>query len=316
MTEKQINKWLRRQFSPVGWTLIGFGTLMNLLVMVTMGVDLARQALWNVSTGNFLTDFDWNTVWNNGWGYIAANVTIFVILVGWKGKGYWGRILKRKAQRMNVRTVFTMMCLSVGAQFLNSLWIMGLEWISSLFGSSVMPVLESVSGASDSFSMFLYGAVFAPVAEELLFRGFVLESLRPYGKRFAILTSAILFGAFHGNLLQAPYAFVMGLLLGYLATEYSLKWAIGLHLFNNLILAEGLTRLTEQLPVMLADGIFSGLFLICSILSVVILVRNRSVIRQYRENAWIDRRCMKCFFTSFGVLAVLLSAIVSMISYM
>ena len=57
MTEKQINKWLRRQFSPVGWTLIGFGALMNLLVMLTMGVDLARQALWNVSTGNFLTDF-------------------------------------------------------------------------------------------------------------------------------------------------------------------------------------------------------------------------------------------------------------------
>ena len=32
MTQKQIDKWLRRRFSPVCWILIGYFVLMNLLV--------------------------------------------------------------------------------------------------------------------------------------------------------------------------------------------------------------------------------------------------------------------------------------------
>ena len=33
MTDKQINKWLRRRFSPCGWLLIGYYVLMNLLCL-------------------------------------------------------------------------------------------------------------------------------------------------------------------------------------------------------------------------------------------------------------------------------------------
>lgn len=36
MNEKQINKWLRKRFSPVGWTLVGYYVLMNILVSVAM----------------------------------------------------------------------------------------------------------------------------------------------------------------------------------------------------------------------------------------------------------------------------------------
>ena len=36
MNEKQINKWLRKRFSPVGWTLVGYYVLMNILVSMAM----------------------------------------------------------------------------------------------------------------------------------------------------------------------------------------------------------------------------------------------------------------------------------------
>jgi membrane protease YdiL (CAAX protease family) len=101
----------------------------------------------------------------------------------------------------------------MGSQMVNSLWLTGLELVMNLFGSSMMPMLEMVSGSTGSFSMFLYGAVLAPISEELLFRGYILRALRPYGKRFAILGSAILFGLFHGNLLQGPYAMLVGLVI-------------------------------------------------------------------------------------------------------
>ena len=93
-------------------------------------------------------------------------------------------------------------------------------------------------------------SILAPLWEELLFRGYVLRTLRPYGKRFAVMGSGVLFGLFHGNLLQTPYAVLMGLVLGYLTVEYSIHWAVLLHLFNNLVLADLLSRITASLPEM------------------------------------------------------------------
>lgn len=59
--------------------------------------------------------------------------------------------------------------------------------------------------------------IFAPILEELWFRGVVLESLRPYGNGFAIFVTAILFGITHANLAQFFYATAIGLFLAYIA---------------------------------------------------------------------------------------------------
>lgn len=101
--------------------------------------------------------------------------------------------------------------------------------------------------AETSVSLALYTAVAAPVTEELLFRGAVLRSLQPYGKRFAIFCSALLFGLVHQNLTQTPFAFGFGLLAGYVAVEYSILWSMSLHILNNAVLALGLDALLRPL---------------------------------------------------------------------
>ena len=74
-----------------------------------------------------------------------------------------------------------------------------------------------------------------PIAEEIVYRGFVMNILKPYGKHFAIVCSAIIFGIMHANIHQIFFAILVGLVLGYVAMEYSLKWAVALHIFNNCI---------------------------------------------------------------------------------
>jgi membrane protease YdiL (CAAX protease family) len=192
----------------------------------------------------------------------------------------------------------------MGAQMVNSLWITLLEMLMNVFDKSVMPVLEAVAGDSDSFSLFLYASILAPIWEEILFRGYVLRTLRPFGKRFAILSSAFLFGLFHGNLLQTPYALLMGLVLGYVTVEYSIGWAVLLHMFNNLVLADLLTRLTANWSEMAYGTLNLILFGGSALVSLVVLLKKRREIRDYQNGEWIDRRCMKCFFTSGGVLAL------------
>jgi heme/copper-type cytochrome/quinol oxidase subunit 2 len=65
-------------------------------------------------------------------------------------------------------------------------------------------------------------------------RGVLLQSLRKYGNAFAILASAVMFGIFHGNAVQMPFAFLCGLVIGYavVATE-SLWTGVIIHALMN-----------------------------------------------------------------------------------
>ena len=306
MTDKQINRWLRRRFSAIGWLLLVYYGLMTLLTSLTAATDTVKQFLWSAVAGDFSGTVNWDLINSNAWGYIATMAVCFAVLQSWKGSTFWHREILRKEKPMHWKTFLCFLIFCMGAQMANSLWITLLELMLMPFGGSVMPILESVAGSSDTFSMFLYASVLAPIWEELLFRGYILGSLRPYGKRFAIWISAILFGLFHGNLLQTPYALLMGLVLGYAAAEYSLIWAVPLHMFNNLVLADLLARLTASWTEM-AYGILSLiLFGGSALISLGILIARRREIRAYRKQEWVDRRCVFCFFTASGILAFVL----------
>ena len=59
-------------------------------------------------------------------------------------------------------------------------------------------------------SSFISSVIFAPIGEELIFRGVVLRNSAKISGRFAIFFSALMFGLMHGN----PYQCVLGFLLG------------------------------------------------------------------------------------------------------
>lgn len=298
MNDKQINKFLRRKFSVVGWSLTVYDLILTALVYAAVAAAGARQYL---GAG----EVDLDALNGNAWGYLLAIGAGVVILHSWKGPDYWRSQVLVKQNPMRPSAFFALVTLTVGAQMVSSVWITLVETVMNCFGGSVMPMLEGISGASETVSLFLYSAVFGPLAEEILFRGFVFRSLRPYGKRFAITMSALLFGLFHGNILQAPYAFLMGLLLGYVTEEYSIRWSVAVHMFNNLVLADLFPRITQGLSdqaYYMVDGIVFGGF---ALASLVLLIANQQKIRAYREGEWMDRRCVKCFFTSAGVIVLL-----------
>lgn len=83
---------------------------------------------------------------------------------------------------------------------------------------------------------FLELSVFAPVCEEFIFRGMIMQNLRKYGDFFAVLLSSLMFGILHGNLAQTPFAFVVGLALGFTVIETgSIFIGMLLHCFINSI---------------------------------------------------------------------------------
>lgn len=73
--------------------------------------------------------------------------------------------------------------------------------------------------------------------EEILFRGLVLNRLQKVtSDTFAIFFSALMFGLIHGNVVQIPFAFLLGLYLGWM-TVYtkSIIPAMLFHCLNNSI---------------------------------------------------------------------------------
>lgn len=69
---------------------------------------------------------------------------------------------------------------------------------------------------ASSFILFVLTVIIAPVFEEFIFRGAVMNLLKPYGGGIAIFVSAFCFGIYHGNFQQFFYAFALGIVLGYI----------------------------------------------------------------------------------------------------
>ena len=79
-------------------------------------------------------------------------------------------------------------------------------------------------------------AVLHALLEEMIYRGYILRTLRPYGNLFAVVVSSILFSLMHGNLRQIPFALMVGLVLGLLYVSTNNIWLpIAVHFANNAI---------------------------------------------------------------------------------
>lgn len=106
--------------------------------------------------------------------------------------------------------------------------------VTSGVGLNMLAALTGFTGLSQRYSdtaqlqysvpvaagVLLYGIV-APFVEEIVFRGLVFTRLKQYFPiTVSIVCSAVIFGGYHGNLVQGVYAFIQGLLLAYVFELY------------------------------------------------------------------------------------------------
>lgn len=177
--------------------------------------------------------------------------------------------------------VLTVILITVGA--VAEAIATGLQSLLSLLGisltSNALTLINETM--SESIIMVVSVTVFAPIIEEILFHGMIMGSLRQRGKLFAIITTAVLFGAMHGDLIQGISAMLGGILLGYIAMEYSLIWAIVFHFMNNAILAAGLPKLLALLPDAAEQPSYIAFLAVGSVIGLIILWSRRLAIREY-----------------------------------
>lgn len=143
----------------------------------------------------------------------------------------------------------------------NAATLLVLKGLELLLGKGIANPVESMLDYPWGCSLVMM-CVLAPVTEELMFRRLILRRLLPWGDRFAVTASALLFALIHGNLSQIPYAFLVGLLLGTVAVYTgSVVPTILIHAFVNL-LGSGLLLglgMDEVVSVVMAAVLIAGI---------------------------------------------------------
>lgn len=161
--------------------------------------------------------------------------------------------------------------LPVGRQWIGCAgWVIGAVLLGVAINLAVshLPLTEVSAGYSEASEVLrdgslwvriLANALVVPALEETLYRGLICGQMEAWGtvgrwqdsadphfarkmSIVAVVVSAFLFGAFHFNVVQFLYAFVMGLFLGMAYVRTHRLWVV--------ILAHGLTNLVVLLATL------------------------------------------------------------------
>ncbi len=161
----------------------------------------------------------------------------------------------------------------MGATYLFNFISLGINALISLIKHApVSNPLASIATGESLILQVLVLSVSAPIVEELIFRKLMLDRLRPYGDMTAIWVSALAFSLFHGNLSQALYAFVLGLIFAYVVIRTNnILYSIGLHILVNLFGSAimPLIALSGNTVLITIAGLLVYVFLIAGIIAFI-----------------------------------------------
>ena len=314
-----MEKSLRKECNRQGIALFIYKMIMSTAVTVvmiggTIGYLFRQLLQGQVDMEHLLDGFVEHLLQStgSGWGYMLAIAIGVAILLIWKKPTFFRCEILKKGRPMGVGSFATILCLFMAAQIVSQLGLVVMDGLLGFFGKSMTEYMQSAAMDTDTFSMWLYAGLGAPIFEEILFRGLIMRSLEPYGKRMSILVSALLFGFFHGNPVQAPYAALVGMVLGYVAMEHNIIWAMVLHMFNNLIFADTFFRLIQELPLDTQNYIVYGVMIAFAIAALILLiVKRRQVMESIRKDI-IQPWQYNAAFLSPMILVVIASCVADM----
>lgn len=113
------------------------------------------------------------------------------------------------------------------------------SWISTLFemvGITLTSVPDyDVPTSGGALFLFAFSTIVPPaIIEEFAMRCVTMQPLRKYGDKFAIVMTALVFGLMHRNAVQGIFAFIAGLVFGYIAVIADSVWpSVIVHALNN-----------------------------------------------------------------------------------
>lgn len=189
--------------------------------------------------------------WETGMNYlmdssILLNMFVYIICLAVVLPCYYFAFVEKKGikqtvaahtKRLTPMSILWTFLLALSAAHAISLLMVFVDLLAPAAMESYMEMMDVPGLSSYSLTWIVAILILPPLMEETVFRGLILQYMSRSGTRFwaANTLQAFLFGLFHMNIVQGIYAFLLGLILGYLAYRYdSLFLPMLMHFFFNL----------------------------------------------------------------------------------
>ena len=127
------------------------------------------------------------------------------------------------------------------------------DYVKDNFGGDLQPTVQMIRETKDIgliAAMFSAAVIGAPIAEEIIFRGYLYPVAKKYTSQwFAIVFTGVLFGVVHMNLMGLPTLALMGVILAILYERTGSLWApIICHMAFN-AMSMGFMLLSKFIPM-------------------------------------------------------------------
>lgn len=254
-SELKTNVNVKSVFSRVGLAAAVLGVVVNLVQMLII-------TIFNIVNPAFES---------NGWfRYLLIAVSFYLI-----GFPLCCLILKRipdghkrEEESLTFGGFIKFFLISYFVMVLLNLFTMGfILVVGKVKGADVVNPLEGVISNSSIWATIIFAGILSPIIEEILFRGVMLNKLRTYGDKIAIITTALLFGLFHENFSQFFYAVGLGVVFAYVTLKTgTIKYSIGLHIMINMMGSVIGTKVLSSNTATMIFGIVVWVFVIAGLI--------------------------------------------------
>lgn len=205
---------------------------------------------------------------------LVVTIITAVISVIWYYKGYVktisdARKAELKATLCQGKTFFSLVLTGIACYSLNLCICLVIDLVSPS-SMETFSQMANVSLGGSTVLALITTILIAPIGEEALLRGVILRRIAKHNKIIvAIIAQAVLFGVYHGNIVQGLYAIPMGLVLGYIACRFdSILPCILVHMVNNVM--PSLIRFLPE-SILESDLIFGIILVVVLVISATIV---------------------------------------------
>ena len=219
---EDAKKTARRHFSQLG-LMFFFGTLIFYAVQ-----SIAALTVNAVNPG-LLSNINYSLLI----GMIPTYVISMPLMMFLIHKFVPAKQIEKKKMPVGQWLIAFIICVA-GMYISNFIGIFITQIISVFKGSPVTNEMLDLSTSTSLWINIIIMVLLAPIYEEMIFRKLLIDRVVKYGEGTAILFSGLMFGLFHGNLNQFAYAFILGVIFGFVYVKTgTIRYTILLHMIIN-----------------------------------------------------------------------------------
>lgn len=188
------------------------------------------------------------------------------------------------------------------------------------FPSYNYPSSENAAGIFGFLLTVISTAVIPPLTEEFAFRGAVLGELKKHGEGFALITSSVLFGLMHRNFIQIFFAFLVGLILGFIRIKTGSIWvSIAVHALNNFlaVICDYLTDILPKSGAILIYPITNIIYMLLGITGLLYVSKAEGFFKLEggEEKALTTKKVYSLFFTTIPIILFCAGCLIEAVLY-